>query len=137
MKLGETIVRLLGGGALGAIIGLILSAAPLALARILMTFLGIVLIVLIGFFVFGLEQKGRFAVVGLVVVLVILLLLDQTIAAALWRGVRFLADALARALLATRGKTTGETVLIWAVLGAVVSWLSGSVNPDAWRRVNR
>lgn len=137
MKFGEMLIRLFGGGALGAVIGVILATAPLALARILATILGVVIVLLTGFFLFGLEQKRRLAAVIILVILAFVILLNQTAAQTVWQGVRFLADALARLLLATRGRSASETIVTWIVLGVAANLLFGAIDLDAWRRVNR
>ena len=137
MKFGETIIRLLGGGALGGVAGVILAAAPLELARILATIAGLVIMAVAGFFLFGLEQKRRLAAVVILVILAFLILLNQTIAQTVWQGARFLADALARLLLATRSQSSSETIVTWVILGAVVNLLMGAIDLDAWRRATR
>lgn len=137
MKFGETIIRLLGGGALGAVVGVTLAAAPLELARILITVLSLAIVVMLGFFLFGLEQKRRLTAIVILVILAFLILLNQTVAQAVWQGIRFGADALARLLLSTRGQNTSETLVTWIVLGAAANLLFGAVDLDAWRRANR
>ncbi len=137
MKFGETIIRLLGGGALGAVVGVTLAAAPLELARILITVLSLAIVVMLGFFLFGLEQKRRLTAIVILVILAFLILLNQTVAQTVWQGMRFLADALARLLLSTRGQNTSETVVTWVVLGAAANLLFGAVDLDTWRRANR
>ncbi|GAB4151548.1 MAG: hypothetical protein Fur0021_15580 [Candidatus Promineifilaceae bacterium] len=137
MKFGEMIIRLCGGGALGAVVGVILATAPLALARILATILSVVILLLVGVFLFGLEQKRRLAAVIILTILAFVILLNQTVPRRVWQGVLFVADALARLLLSTRGQNASETIVTWIVLGATVNLLFGAIDLDAWRRANR
>ncbi len=134
METGESVVRILGGAAVGVGFALILRVAPAPLAQTLVMAVGVGVVVLLLLLLLGLGRRGLL-VMGIVASALLLAgVVSETVAQTAWAWLRLAAGVVASGIRAATHAPQTQMLITWGVVGALLNLLAGSVEVSSLKR---
>lgn len=137
MKLSETVIRMIGGAALGFLLGYILTIAPAEVRRFFALVLGWLVVGGAVFLILRLDQARRITVVVLLGVLAVVLLGDSGRAAQIWAYTQYVVNLSGNLIVSSTTQNAGTALVFWTLIGTTLSFLFGFGSWDKWRQASQ